>query len=89
MADTAYILRTPSSKLVMKRIVAIKPNSTKGPLVELQDDGSLVVYIRAIAVDGKANEALVALLAKHYDVSKTRVTILRGHTSRHKLISID
>jgi uncharacterized protein (TIGR00251 family) len=66
----------------------IKPNSTKGPLVERQADGSLVVYIREIAADGKANEALVKLLAKHFGVPKTHITIIRGYTSRHKLIDI-
>ncbi len=73
----------------MKLTVTIKPNSTKGPLIELQDDGSLVVYIRQIAADNRANQALVALLAEHFGVPQTRITILRGHTSRHKLISID
>lgn len=69
--------------------VVIKPGSTKGPLIEVQPDGSLVVYVRQIASDGQANEALIKLLAKHFDVPKTRIQILRGHTSRHKLIEID
>jgi len=68
--------------------LTIKPNSTKGPLIEQQTDGSLVVYVRQIAVEGQANEALVKLLAKHYGVSKSSVTILRGHTSRYKLVEI-
>jgi len=72
----------------MKLNLTIKPNSTKGPLVEPQDDGSLVVYVREIAADGKANEALIKLLAKHFNVPKTHITILRGHTSRHKVIEI-
>lgn len=72
----------------MKVSLTVKPNSTKGPLVQVQDDGSLIVYIRAIAADGQANEALIELLAKHYGVAKTRITIVRGHTSRHKVVSI-
>ena len=73
----------------MKFNVSIKPNSTKGPLIEQQTDGSFVVYVREISVDGKANEALVKLLAKHFKVSKTNVTIIRGHTSRHKIVEIN
>ena len=69
--------------------VLIKPNSRKGPSVESQDDGSLVVYVREPAVDGKANEALVRILAEHFNVSKTRVAIARGHTSRYKHVEID
>jgi len=72
----------------MKINLVVKPNSTKGPLVEPQPDGSLIVYIRQIAAEGQANEALVKLLAKHYDVAKTKVTIVRGQTSRHKTVNI-
>ena len=72
----------------MKICLTIKPNSTKGPLVEPQDDGSLVVYVREIAAGRKANVALIKLLATYYNVPKTHITILRGHTSRHKVVEI-
>jgi len=72
----------------MKINITIKPNSTKGPLVEPRADGSVLVYIREIAADGKANEALVRLLAKHFSIPKTHITIVRGHTSRHKVVEI-
>jgi uncharacterized protein (TIGR00251 family) len=73
----------------MKINIQIKPNSKKGPLVESQPDGELIVYVREVAVDGKANEALIKILAKHYDVPKTRIKILRGSSSRRKLIEIN
>lgn len=72
----------------MKINVLIKPNSKKGPLIEVQSDGSYVVYVREIAVDGKANDALIKLLAKQLKVPKTRLAIVRGHTSRNKIIEI-
>ncbi len=72
----------------MKINITIKPNSTKGPLVEPQADGSVLVYLREIAADGKANEALIKLLAKHFNAPKTHITIVRGHTSRHKVVEI-
>lgn len=68
--------------------ITIKPNSTKGPLIETQPDNSLIVYVREIASDGQANEALIKLLAKHFKTAKTNITIIRGHTSRHKIIEI-
>jgi len=68
--------------------IKIKPNSTKGPLIESQPDGSLIVYVREIASDGQANEALIKLLAKHFKTAKTNITIVRGHASRHKIIEI-
>lgn len=39
-------------------------------------------------VDGKANEALIKFLSKQYDVPKSRISVIRWHTSRHKLIEI-
>jgi uncharacterized protein YggU (UPF0235/DUF167 family) len=72
----------------MKLDIHIKPNSTKGPLIEEQTNGSLVVYVREIASDSKANEALIKLLAKRFGAPKTHITIMRGQTSRHKLIDI-
>lgn len=51
-------------------------------------DDSLVVYVREQAVEGKANRAVVELVAKYYDVPKTRVEIVRGHTSKIKQVRI-
>ena len=68
--------------------VTIKPNSKKGPLLETQTDASIIVYVREIAADNKANEALIKMLAKHFNISKSNITIVRGHTSRHKLIEL-
>jgi uncharacterized protein YggU (UPF0235/DUF167 family) len=67
----------------------VKPGSKKGPLVEQSDDGSLTVYLLQRAVDGAANDGLVALLAKHFNVSKSKVTIESGFTSRIKRVSIE
>jgi uncharacterized protein len=72
----------------MRTTVTIKPNSTKGPLVELKPDGSVIVYVREIASDGQANNALIKVLASYYKVPKTHISIIRGHTSRLKLIEI-
>lgn len=68
--------------------LVVKPNSKKGPLIELADNGSLVVYIREIAAENKANDALIKLLAEYYDVSKTHITIVRGHNSHHKVVQV-
>jgi uncharacterized protein (TIGR00251 family) len=68
--------------------VSAKPGSTKGPLVEADGD-SLTVYLRERAVDGAANEALIVVLAKHFGVPKSRVSIVRGHSSRHKVIAVE
>jgi uncharacterized protein YggU (UPF0235/DUF167 family) len=69
--------------------VHVKAGSSKGPLVEADADGRLVVYVRQRAVEGAANDAVVRLVAAHFDVAPSRVTIRRGHTSRHKTLEIE
>jgi len=69
--------------------VKVKPGSKKGPLVEIDDDGSLTVFLQQRAVDGAANDGLIEVLAKHYGVSKSRITIEAGFTSRIKRIDVD
>jgi len=69
--------------------VRVKPGSSKGPLVEPASTGGLTVYLNERAVDGAANDALIKVLAKHLGVAKSRVEIVRGHTSRVKQVRID
>lgn len=64
--------------------VTVKPGSTKGPLVEAGGDGTLTVYVRERAVDGKATEAVAAVLAKYLSVPRSRVELVSGATSRVK-----
>lgn len=46
------------------------------------------VRVHAAPADGEANDAVIRLLADHFGVPKTRITIIRGHRSRQKLIEI-
>ena len=46
------------------------------------------LYLTAPAVDGKANEALIDFLSDHYNVKKNQIKIMRGHSSRQKVIKI-
>lgn len=73
----------------MKVSIRVKPGSKKGPLVQpnLIDD-TLAVYVREPAVGGQANKAVVELLAEYYEVPKSRVEIIHGHTSRTKTVRI-
>jgi len=73
----------------MRITVKVKPGSRKGPLVETNSDGSLTVFLQQRAIDGAANEGLIELLAKHYAVSKSRIEIEAGFTSKIKRIAVD
>lgn len=67
----------------------IKPGSRKGPLVTIAADGVLELSVRALAIDGKANKAAIALLAEHFGVPPSAVRLVGGATSRHKRFDID
>ncbi len=46
------------------------------------------VYTVAPANDGKANEAVIKLLSKHFDIAKSKIKIIRGETSRDKVVEV-
>ncbi|MDR3257861.1 MAG: DUF167 domain-containing protein [Mycoplasmataceae bacterium] len=52
-------------------------------------NGMVKIAVRAPAVDNKANEALIELLSKHYQVSKNKIHITKGNMSRNKTIEIN
>lgn len=49
---------------------------------------TLRVSVTAPPEDGKANQALIALLADRLDVARSSLQIVRGHGSRDKLIAV-
>ena len=51
-------------------------------------DGVLQVRVAAPPVKGQANREVIAVLSKSLDVSKGALTIIKGRTSRNKVIAI-
>jgi uncharacterized protein YggU (UPF0235/DUF167 family) len=64
--------------------VRVKPGSAKGPRVESSIEGGLIVFVRERAVDGKANGAVIGVLAEHFGVPRSRIEMISGATSRIK-----
>lgn len=58
---------------------------------ETAEDGTVSyrVQVTAPAEGGRANKAVIALLAKHLGVAKSRISIVRGETGRDKLIRLE
>lgn len=67
--------------------VTVKPNS-KSPSVTQLTESEFRVAVRAPSQDGKANRALIELLADHLGIAKSTIKIVRGHHSRHKVIEV-
>lgn len=51
-------------------------------------DGTWKIKIAAVPEKGKANEALIGLLAEHFQVGRGSVEILSGHTAALKMVRI-
>lgn len=73
----------------MKISVQLKPNSRHREEVVANDDGSLTVYTKAPAIEGRANAAAMKLLAKHYGVAPSKVRLVRGAASKYKMFEVD
>jgi len=67
--------------------IKVKPNS-RASLLEQKEDGTWIAQLKSPPVDGKANEELIGLVAKHFGVRKSEVSIKSGGSSRLKLIQI-
>ena len=67
--------------------VRVQTRARKDELATVRD-GVLVVRLTAPPLGGRANEALCQLLADRLGIRASRVTILRGHRSRDKLVRV-
>lgn len=73
----------------MKFSILLKPNSRHREEVVTNDDGSLTIYTKAPAIEGRANLAAVKLLAKHFGVSSSKVKLVHGAASKYKVFEVD
>jgi uncharacterized protein len=67
--------------------IAVKPRSSREGVGPIQGD-RLCVAVNAPPVDGKANEAVVRVLAGILKIPRSAVTIVRGETGRKKTLRI-
>jgi uncharacterized protein YggU (UPF0235/DUF167 family) len=68
--------------------VRVKPAARTSELVR-QDDGTWRATLRSPPADGRANEELIALVARHFGCQKSSVSIKAGAAARTKLVAID
>jgi uncharacterized protein len=67
--------------------IRVVPRASRCEAAGFQDD-ALKLRITAPPVEGKANEACIALLAELLGVKKGQVAIIAGHASRTKTVAV-
>lgn len=68
--------------------VRLQPRSSSSGIYG-ERDGVILARVNAPPVDGKANRALVKLVAGKLGIAKSRVSVVRGESSRDKLLEIE
>jgi uncharacterized protein (TIGR00251 family) len=76
---------TPPPRLLQ---VKVKPNARASALQDM-GDGLWAAQIKSPPVDGRANEELIALVARHFGCRKSAVSIQSGASGRLKRVRID
>jgi uncharacterized protein (TIGR00251 family) len=68
--------------------VRLQPRARRDEVVG-ERAGAVVIRVTAPPVDGKANAALCAFVARAAGVAPSRVAVVRGHTSRDKVVRVE
>lgn len=67
--------------------VKVLPRSSRNQIVG-EEAGSLKIKLNAPPVEGEANKALISFLADILGLAKRDIVIVKGETSRHKLVEL-
>jgi len=71
----------------MRIYVRVSPRSSKNEVTKISE-GEYKVKLTAPPVDGEANDMLIKILAKHFDVSKSSLRIVGGKSAKIKIVDI-
>ena len=71
----------------MKIFIKVHPNANK-ERIEKIDGNHYSVWVKEPPVKGKANQAIINVLAEYFKIAPSRVKIVSGYTSRQKTIEI-
>ena len=68
--------------------VKVIPKSPKTELIDVLDDGTWKIRLKAVPEKGKANQELIKYLSKTLDLPKAQISIISGQTDRLKLLRL-
>jgi len=80
--------RIPVAPVSCTLAIKVIPNAPRSEIVGTLGN-ALKVKVHAPPVEGRANDALCEFLAERLDLPRRAVTVVRGETSRQKIVRID
>ncbi|MGH1356186.1 MAG: DUF167 domain-containing protein [Thalassovita sp.] len=81
MTDLSH-LAAPGTEIAVR----VTPKASRNKIVV--QDGAIRVYVTTVPENGKATAAVQKLLAKSMGLAKSRLTLIRGQTSRDKVFRV-
>ncbi|MGA1181729.1 MAG: DUF167 domain-containing protein [Marivivens sp.] len=66
--------------------VRVTPKASRDRIVV--EEGQIRIYVTTVPEDGKANAAVQKLLAEALGLPKSRLSLIRGQTSRDKVFRV-
>jgi uncharacterized protein (TIGR00251 family) len=76
-----------SKKGILLKIKVVPRSSRKGVSGVVGD--ALKIKVHSPPVEGAANEELIEILSEEFEIKKTAIRIIRGHSSKDKVIEIE
>lgn len=77
----------------LRLAIRLTPNAGRDALEGVEENAEGETYLRArvtsVPEKGKANKALIALVAKTVGVPKSSISLVSGETARQKILRID
>ena len=78
-------VRQVGDELVLS--LRVQPRASRNEVLEVRDS-RLMIRTTAAPADGKANKAVIRLLADFLDIAPSRIRLVRGKTQRNKLVRV-
>lgn len=89
MAPAPYSATPSGLSLALRVVPKARRNRIEGVVSEADGSSALKVAVTAAPEAGKANAAVIALLAKEWRLAKSAMRVTRGGANRRKTVAID
>jgi uncharacterized protein (TIGR00251 family) len=72
----------------MKIAVSAKPGAKKESIEKIGDN-KFIVRVKSMPKEGKANEAIVRMLADYFKIAPSRIKIIAGKKNKQKILELN